>query len=521
MTTEDTNENRKPHTFKKRPPRPKKRNPIELAITSWFENLPNQAKERQSVSDLIAQAPKRWTAYGPLVLLPAGSFTSAAWRAALVDLTSTPEKGDDTNLILQSLWESILSEISKAGATKLTHLAVNEGIPLHAQESNSEEAPTSTLAESENILRSPGGLRMLYGDFGPEKTLESASVDGGQAQDIDAGVGAVPTEADFARAFWVSTKQNGITQTWAPRSTMFSRGNVKEKARLLAFHDAAASTSTSTIHPSAETQLDAHPHPHRHIPEIARRNAIAVDLYGGIGYFAFSYATLGFRVFCWELNPWSVEGLRRGAGANGWSVRVVAPAPLSPSSSSFTPQEDDDMLRDVLAGNETIVVFLQDNARTKDVLRKLHRLARERQSLCGEGEDGGGGGGGGGAFSLNNVMHVNLGLLPSSQLSWSTAWEVAQESKVVWFHVHENVGVADIDAKRAEIRGAFARYALARGVGNGSDKCKGNVTDDEEDGGTGTIVCVEHVELVKTFAPGVWHCVFDVCVRRDEGGGVT
>ena len=24
---------------------------------------------------------------------------------------------------------------------------------------------------------------------------------------------------------------------------------------------------------------------------------------------------------------------------------------------------------------------------------------------------------------------------------------------------------------------------------------------------------VEHVELVKTFAPGVWHCVFDVHIQ--------
>ena len=39
------------------------------------------------------------------------------------------------------------------------------------------------------------------------------------------------------------------------------------------------------------------------------------DLYAGIGYFAFSYAKAGVgKVLCWEINPWSVDGLRRGAG---------------------------------------------------------------------------------------------------------------------------------------------------------------------------------------------------------------
>jgi tRNA wybutosine-synthesizing protein 2 len=33
-----------------------------------------------------------------------------------------------------------------------------------------------------------------------------------------------------------------------------------------------------------------------------------------------------------------------------------------------------------------------------------------------------------------------------------------------------------------------------------------------EEDGYDQEVEVEHVELVKTFAPGVWHCVFDVRV---------
>lgn len=44
-----------------------------------------------------------------------------------------------------------------------------------------------------------------------------------------------------------------------------------------------------------------------------------VDLYAGIGYFTFSYLTKGARaLFAFELNPWSVEGLKRGLKANGF-----------------------------------------------------------------------------------------------------------------------------------------------------------------------------------------------------------
>ncbi|KAI0182776.1 S-adenosyl-L-methionine-dependent methyltransferase [Xylaria flabelliformis] len=422
MNTEEKHDRSETYKTRKTPPR-QKRNPIETAISSWYES--HAAHLTHQYTDLIAQAPKRWTAYGSLALLPAGSFTSAAWCEVL---KSTAE-GQGPAL----LWKTILAEISGLGATKLTHLAVNEGIPLHSKDSNSKAAGEG----EKNILRSPGGLRMLYGDFGP----------GGEER--EGKDSATPTEDDFARAFWISTKQNGITQTWAPRWTMFSRGNVKEKARLLRFHD-----------PPKES------------------GAMAVDLYAGIGYFAFSYAASGFRkVFCWELNPWSVEGLRRGAVANGWSVRVIR------------EKEEEEMLKEILEGDETIIVFLEDNARAADRLRRLDQLSRER-----DGEEGTSPG-----FRMSSIMHVNLGLLPTSQLSWTTAWEIASESRRAWFHIHENVGVADIDAKKGEIRKWFAARA--------------------QDGVRTNDFAVEHVDLVKTFAPGVWHCVFDLCVRRGTDGG--
>src|SRR5690606_18256943 len=114
-----------------------------------------------------------------------------------------------------------------------------------------------------------------------------------------------PRQEDLENAFWVSTKQNGIFQTWAPRYTMFSRGNITEKARILDFHrgDAGLERRKKSL--------------------AALKGLWAVDLYAGIGYFVFSYAKRGMRVLCWEINPWSVEGLRRGALRNGWKVKLV------------------------------------------------------------------------------------------------------------------------------------------------------------------------------------------------------
>ena len=137
------------------------------------------------------------------------------------------------------------------------------------------------MTNSENILRSPVNLTPLYGDFGSTPTPQTISN---------------PTATDFANALWVTARQNGIWQTWAPLYTMFSRGNVREKARILNL-------------PTLTTGLDT--------------ASAAVDLYAGIGYFAFSYRKSSQalekgikQVLCWEINPWSVEGLRRGAEMN-------------------------------------------------------------------------------------------------------------------------------------------------------------------------------------------------------------
>lgn len=406
-------------------PKSKPPNPISAAVCEWFDAHSNELSALGAeVDSLVAEAPKRWVTYEPMVLLPSGSFTSPAWTKVLSEVPS--DFRDD-------FWQIVLRRIGDKTREKATHLAANDGIPLTvatraATEGSAHGSLWEQQQQHENILRSPVGLRILRGDFGPSQTS-----------------GPIVTSDDSDRAFWVCTKQNGIHQTWAPRWTMFSRGNIKEKARLLSFHDSPRPTN------EVAAQLLAH--------RAQTRNTLskswAVDLYAGIGYFVFSYAKLGMRVLCWELNPWSVEGLRRGAHANGWPVKVIQGRDLARPT------------RELLSEEDKIVVFLENNAQAAT---RVHELRSHGLDLP--------------------VRHVNCGLLPKSDDSWEAARAILGRAEDGWLHLHENVGVDDIERRREEIQELFDGW--------------------DERGGQDRAAKVENVELVKTFAPDVWHCVFDV-----------
>ncbi|GAB1313523.1 S-adenosylmethionine-dependent methyltransferase [Madurella fahalii] len=444
-------------------PRKRKENPICTAISAWLDSLPpsliNSTTTHDIKQQLIDGAPKRWVVYEPMVLLPSGSFTAAPWPTLLSSLD--PAQKD-------SLWTAILRELSPSSKPALTHLAINEGIPLQLSNSSSlsstepEEPEGAKGVAEENLLRSPTGLHLLHGSFGPAFPSSSSTT-------------TKPTPSDFESAFWVSTKQNGIYQTWAPRHTMFSRGNVKEKARLLTL--GGGRSGGAGRGPSSSRDGDRY----------------AVDLYAGVGYFAFSFAARGLRVLCWELNPWSVEGLRRGAALNGWSVRVVDPHHRRRSVSGCgagSTNSDMDVKVDVevdvdvdmaavLRGGEQIVVFLEDNRHA------AKRIAAMR-----------------GTKGLE-VVHVNCGFLPSSKGVWRDAWEIVgsqggEREGEAWLHLHENVGVEEVERRKGEVQRLFGDWA---GHGGADRKREARV---------------EHVERVKTFAPGVWHCVFDVLITRSS-----
>ena len=390
-------------------PRTTTKNPLHKAMQEALEKISETALAPLdlAVEALVSSLPDSYSVYKPMLLLPPGIMASESWKTLL---SAHPVHSD----ILQSVWKNV------AQAVGATHVAINSPIPLQ-----------STTTSQDNILRSPVNLAPVYGDFGPAPSTQTLSA---------------PTASDFENALWVTTTQNCIHQTWAPLYTMFSRGNIREKTRILNL-------------PSVATDYDV--------------ASSAVDMYAGIGYFAFSYKKAGAgrvrgikRVLSWELNPWSVEGLRRGAKMNGWTCKVFKESDMSRMEAEWEAWK-----RDMQSQEEDFWIFQMSNEVAGPIIERLD------------------------AF-LPPVRHVNLGLLPSSRPSWSSAVSVIDASRGGWIHVHENVGVDDIDTRASEIETVFQTLLDEKETVLGKRRAKR-----------------EHVERVKMYAPGVVHCVFDIHVN--------
>ena len=65
-----------------------------------------------------------------------------------------------------------------------------------------------------------------------------------------------------------------------------------------------------------------------------------------------------------------------------------------------------------------------------------------------------------------------------------------------WLHLHENVGDEEIDSRKGEIQ------TLLR--------------ENRDERQLRRVIAVDKVEKVKTYAPGVWHCVFDVRITTES-----
>lgn len=136
--------------------------------------------------------------------------------------------------VITSEYYSQLLTFLSSNQNKLNYIALNKPIE-----------------ENDNILRKPDNIQVLY----PFNVTEE---------------------------IWCEVKQNGIWQCWNPMVTMFSRGNIKEKKRII------------------DTFKDI------------EGNDI-IDLYCGIGYFSLSYLFMKCRnLFGFELNHWSIEAFKRG-----------------------------------------------------------------------------------------------------------------------------------------------------------------------------------------------------------------
>ncbi|MCJ1245554.1 hypothetical protein MMC30_002758 [Trapelia coarctata] len=361
-------------------------------ILEWLAQLPPSILKTlpSSIHNTLTRNSGTYTIYAPLLLLPAPNSKTDPWPWLLSEplVEHVPDLYD---LICKNL--------------HVTHIALNAPIPLLS--------PSSSSSSSENILRAPISFTPLHGYFGALKP---------------------PSPAAFETAFWVSTRQHGVYQTWAPLYTMFSRGNISEKARIL---------QLPTLMPE--------------ILGYAPAECSAVDLYAGIGYFAFCYARAGVgRVLCWEVSPWSVEGLRRGGRGNGWGVRF---------------EDGGEMGEEEGVGDEKLIVFQEDNQRASARIEKLRS-------------------------QIPPIRHVNCGFLPSSSTSWPVAVAVLDPVQGGWIHVHENIAVTDIEGRRAQIIQEFD--ALANPDANSPHW---------------NIQC-QHLQRVKSYAPGVMHCVLDISISH-------
>ncbi|KAL2362196.1 hypothetical protein RJZ56_004890 [Blastomyces dermatitidis] len=446
-----------------RPPKPKNiSNPLQTGILTYLKNHRHQLNIHTSPNlvSLSIPLPKRFTIYPPLLLLPSNTFSSPPEWAALYSTLS--------NIQRQELYACIAASFASKG---ITHIAMNAPI-----------APTMTTTATpsvENRIRSPSGLVPLYGDFGAGSNDDDEDV-WGECEDAEEKE-AYPTEAALQSALWVRAVQNrGIVQIWAPLHSMFSRGNVVEKARILGIESQFAGLDDDDDDDDGQGEVEGKRLLGQRVGDIA-----VVDMYAGIGYFVFSYLKRGVgRVWGWEINGWSIEGLCRGCKDNGWGVKVVK----VDKQTGEIEGGIDGLVRE-LREEDRMVVFHGDNKFAADVLRALKEALQQRKMW-------------------KRIRHVNLGLLPTSKPAWDGAVRVLDMEAGGWIHVHENVDVKDIRMMEEDIVIEInSLLRSSRGSGQLSSFSHSSIP---------AAKCI-HVERVKTYAPGVMHCVFDVYIPPSPG----
>ncbi|CAD0109754.1 unnamed protein product [Aureobasidium uvarum] len=251
-----------------------------------------------------------------------------------------------------------------------------------------------------------------------------------------------PSQNDFDNAVWVSMKQNGITQYWAPRYTTSPHYNTSESARIL--------------HMSS---LKATANPHN-----AHKGCAAVDLSAGIGSFAFSYATAGVqKVLCWDANPWSIEGLRRGAVRDRWNIQV-----------HHGDQAEEKAVK--VHSKTRLVAFVESNDKAA---ARIHGLRQ----------------------SLPPIRHVHCGVLPGSNSLLATAAAALDPRLGGWIHLQQTFRAEEV------VCGANETRVDVETIVERLDRERGYLTDVK---GTPRKPIVQHVQRVWSYRPGTFHCVVDI-----------
>lgn len=438
---------------------------------------------------MVLSISTKYSVYPPLVLFNYGMFGAKGSAGATAWHTYLEEPARSARFF-QTLLERFFNQrttVKKTanelnGGAALTHVAENWPIPDKA-----------------DILRLPSRILQLYP--APLASLSKNDSDNTSTENN--------SFRNDMEELWCTVTQNGIKQTWAPKHTMFSRGNIKEKARVLQL------ASMPAVGTEAGT-------------DDSEDRTMAVDLYAGIGYFTFSYAASRRvrTVLCWELNPWSIKGLIRGTTLNKWHpipvkhlntageaferemreleqyfVFAAANIPKSQTAKENVTSatlKNSKKQRD--RSDVNILVFAEDNIHAFDRVQTIlgqNKPLRDvddvlASSGCRE------------PMKRPLISHINMGLLPHAHLAYPVAIQLALLSGLpsVALHVHENVAIKDFDAWVTRTTAALQRLV---------DQDGRSISGDEKNN---TQVVFTHLEKIKTYAPGVWHVCGDFNVVK-------
>ncbi|KAF9899915.1 tRNA wybutosine-synthesizing protein 2 [Lobosporangium transversale] len=474
----------------------------------------NDGKQQElSLKDLpqlIASIPHKWECYSNFTLLPPTAFLTEPWPIVLERLEAL-----DNEQALKAALEATSQQMSHqtgnneavtttitTTATAMTPTLMSQWESLIQQSLQSSHIARKAIIPVQDVLRRPQ-IRPLTGDWKlhnrfkcwtekkDQKLLEHQTVTTSTAISIqnnkrdDNKNGhehehdvTVPTLQNFSQSFWAETCQNHVWYCWAPLFTMFSAGNITEKERIA----------------HSKSVFDS-------------RDKIVVDLYAGIGYFSLVYLIhAGAKVVhACEWNPWSVEGLVKGAKKNGISWEIYSSQLNSIEQGQEHEQEHQEQKQDQDQDQEQYAQQRCDPARQLDQSGgSSSSTSRSNNNINGRKKkprDFGKlviypGDNAQWVFCFENqAHHVNLGLIPSAEPGWVLGVRALCPNEGGYLHIHHNIRVGEEEAFKVNLLQSLrSLFAVWKKSASWS-------------------IHIRHIENVKSFAPMVFHYVLDVECR--------
>ncbi|KAF9147073.1 tRNA methyltransferase tyw3 [Linnemannia schmuckeri] len=449
--------------------------------------------------ELIASLPRKWEHYSDFTFLPPTAFLTAPWPAVLKRLIALDQQqgGESGHNGIMARWEKLIQD-----ALGSTHIARKAIIPvqdilrrpkirplagdwklhnrykswIEAEEEGEGERSQTNLVEhqemSSDLSSSKSGIVMNAINTSGTGTgsgagAESTGLYESTASTTSTNSDVLPTPSNFQKAYWSETCQNQVFYTWSPMFTMFSAGNITEKERVA-----------------------------KNRPLFDARNKVVVDLYAGIGYFTLVYLIhAGAKVVhACEWNPWSVEGLVRGAERNGvsWKRYLDEIVRIKKDHGQKEPGQEQEQ-QPFTTGHPTPChpppPQLITTTTTTTTIKKRKDYG---QLIVYPGDN---------AqwieYFENTAHHVNLGLIPTAEPGWVLGVRALCPLEGGYLHVHHNIRVGEEES--------FKSYLLQslRDLFSTWKKCNKEEWSIE----------IRHMENVKSFAPLVFHYVVDIECR--------